>query len=137
LDTARRAGVQLSAFDVVLVLNWRDLKPWHWFSLPSAALTLCLLFWLNDLRTRLAAGARIDFMGWRFNALLVVTGLRNGLTICWIAIALYGFIALAHHRCDLPEQTRSWLAPLPHFGLAACPATAGGGAIVDVGGSAA
>lgn len=118
LASAKATGVPLTALEVVLALNWSTVQPWHWGSLPSAALTVALFFWISGLRTRLGAGDTVDFIGFSFQALLWVARGRNLMTYAWIAIALYGFLALASGTCKIPGEARFLLEW--HFGPAGC-----------------
>ncbi len=107
-----RAGgameVPVTALSFFLVLDWGALRPWHWFSLPAAALTLILFFWFDDLRKRAEAGEVLDYASWTLRGAIFLNRLRSLLTIAWIACAFYGFIALAYSGCKLPL----WAAPL-------------------------
>ena len=130
LDAAREIGVPLTPLGIVFVLDWSAVQPWHFVSLPSAALTVALYLWTNQLRARIRAERRVekdtgatlsapfDFLGAAFNALLWVVRLRNILTITWVAIALYGFLALALETCKIPADVQFLLEW--HFGPVAC-----------------
>ena len=111
----------VTVFSLLFVLDFGDIRPWHYFTLPSAALTIVLFLWLDNIRKDEAAGATIDAGGWKISTAIYANRVRSMLVIIWIGFALYYFVEDAYSQCLLDD----WMAPLLEwrFGpLPACPA---------------
>ncbi|MEM7428934.1 MAG: hypothetical protein AAF441_22845 [Pseudomonadota bacterium] len=124
----------LTVFHLALVLDWSRLQPWHFFTLPSAALTVILFFWLDVIRRQvralrkrmseegqLAEGAAIPLppgAGWKLRAAVIANQLRTLCVSIWMALALYYFADFAYAQCkvfDWMITPMSWI-----FGPQAC-----------------
>ena len=118
IHAAEKHNVPLTAFSYFLVLDWSELQPWHGASLPAAGFTVGLFLWFDVLRKRAAAKGKMEISPWKIRLTIVMDRIRTVLVICWMAFAVYGFIALSYVGCKLP----SWTAPLLEwrFGAASC-----------------
>ena len=103
-----------------MVLDFGDIRPWQYFTLPSAALTILLVLWLDSIRKEEAAGATIDALGWKIRLAIRADRVRSLLVYIWLGLALYYFAEYAYGRCLLDDWMASWLEW--RFGPLACPA---------------
>jgi len=121
LLTAAGAGeTPVTIFSLLVVLDFGDMRPWHYFTLPSAALTILLVLWLDSIRKDEKAGATIDALGWKIHLAIRADRVRSALVYIWLGLALYYFAEYAYSRCELPKWTVPWLEW--RFGPLACPA---------------
>jgi len=121
LLTAAGAGeTPVTIFSLLVVLDFGDIRPWHYFTLPSAALTILLVLWLDSIRKDEKAGATIDALGWKIHLAIRADRVRSLLVYIWLVLALYYFAEYAYGRCRLPDWIASWLQW--RFGPLACPA---------------
>ena len=86
---------------------------------PLPALTIFLVFWLDKIRKREAAGATIDALGWKIRLAIRAGRVRCLLVYIWLGLALYYFAEGAYGRCLLPDWMVSWLEW--RFSPRACP----------------
>lgn len=101
------------------MLDGDNFEPWHWITLPTTLLTIFLFFRFNALRTRRDAGEIFDYDHWTMRGTVHLNRARNALSLCWMALAVYGFVALSHLGCKLPP----WTAPLLAWRFGAVPAS--------------
>ena len=121
LKAAGAGETPVTIFSLLLVLDFGDIRPWQYFTLPSAALTIFLVFWLDSIRKKEAAGATIDALGWKITTAIFADRVRSLLVYIWLGLALTYFAEYAYGRCLLPD----WMVPLLEwrFGPVACPAS--------------
>lgn len=108
----------VSIFSLLVVLDFSEIRPWQYFTLPSAGLTVVLYFWLDGIRKEETAGATIDALGWQISAAVFASRVRDLLVYIWLGIALYYFAEFSYHQCRLPEGMMSWMEW--HFGPQCC-----------------
>ena len=120
LEKAGAGETPVTIFSLLVVLDFGDMRPWHYFTLPSAALTILLVLGLDSIRKEEAAGATIDALGWKITTAIFADRVRSLLVYIWLALALYYFTDYAYGRCRLPDWMASWLEW--RFGPLACPA---------------
>ena len=53
---AVQVAFQVAAIEFLFQLDWASQKPWLWFSLASAAISLCLFFWAGQMKPELKHG---------------------------------------------------------------------------------
>ena len=121
----------VTIFSLLVVLDFGDMRPWHYFTLPSAALTIPLFLGLDSIRKEEKAGdsirkeekagAGIDALGWKIGTAIFANRVRNLLVGIWLVLALYYFADYAYGRCQLPDWMASGLEWL--FGSLTCPAS--------------
>ena len=92
-----------------MVLDFGDIRPWQYFTLPSAGLTILLVLWLDSIRKEEAAGATIDALGWKITTAIFTDRVRSLLVYIWLGLALYYFAEYAYGRCLLPDWITSSL----------------------------
>jgi hypothetical protein len=122
-QVAFKNGLPVTVLGYLLVLDWHRLEIWHYLSLPSALLAVVLFLWLDHLRRYQQAGGAVDPRGLEVGIAIYASRLRTLLVFGWLALALHGFVGLAHQTCKLPAWSRPALAAI--YGSAACAAEAG------------
>lgn len=109
LTAAGARETPVTIFSLLVVLDFGDIRPWQYFTLPSAALTILLFLLLDSIRKEEAAGATIDALGWKIGTALFADRVRSLLVYSWLALALYYFAEYAYRGCLLPDWMASWL----------------------------
>jgi hypothetical protein len=96
----------VTMFSLMFVIDVGEIQSWHYFTLPSAVLTLFLLFWLDPLRREDALHkdhpeAAIDVNATRFWVAICAMQLRSTLVLIWMVLAFGYAIAFFHQQCGL------------------------------------
>ena len=106
-------------FALAFVLDWSSFQPWHYFTLPSAILTLILFGQHSDLRARLTHGGAVDPFGVKVRALFAAERLRSLCVAGWLVLAFY-YTAGWLYQC---AGLTGWLARVfaMAYGPASCP----------------
>ena len=113
------ADMPFHPFQILLVLDWSQVRLWHWFIIPNALLTVGLFFGIDTLRKY----HRDDPMtypdtDWRIRLAIWLNGLRTFLVVCWLTIAFYYTVGYFLSTCGLPPWMVSLLTL--HFPAPAC-----------------
>ncbi|MEP2717040.1 hypothetical protein [Pseudophaeobacter sp.] len=92
--TLRDSGAPLPMIGIVLVLDWQSLaaQPWHWFYLPSWAITLMLFFLIDDHGTDIEKGAKAELRLPVLRRWMWISNARTALTNLGLLIALLYFL---------------------------------------------
>ena len=109
LKAAGAGETPVTIFSLLVVLDFGDIRPWQYFTLPSAGLTILLVLWLDSIRKEEAAGATIDALGWKITTAIFTDRVRSLLVYIWLGLALYYFAEYAYGRCLLPDWITSSL----------------------------
>lgn len=118
------AGDQpFSPFAVLFVLDFGALQPWHYLSLPIAALGPVLFFWLDGVARDLDAGVDVPMHGGRMALLIGLYNLRALMSLLWMGMGLWYALDSLHATCEAPYTT--WLLDPLMGGPADCPEESG------------
>ena len=110
LLSAGLGEVPISVFSLILVLDWGQihLKPWQWLTLPSAAITVALFFWLDSIGRDVAAGREDPSLGWQSRVAYLLDRARTVLVIGWLLLAFAYAMQAFHEECDT-DPNMQWL----------------------------
>ena len=117
-------NIPVSAFSIWFVLDFADIRPWQYFTLPNAVLVVLLFFWIDGTGKDLRANMPVDVMGWKVATILKLTRLRGLLVIIWLTIAAASAIQFLHACGNLAaslDAPVTWLfSRLPWLGTPEC-----------------
>ncbi len=110
LQQAQGMDLPVVPLSLVLVLDWSNLHPWQYASLPTALLTILLFFRLDQLGRREQAGAVIPEEGWQLRSMVWADRVRSACALAWLALITPPTLRFFHCAGELPDWAAQGLA---------------------------
>lgn len=118
LQFGRDMELPIVPLSLILVLDWGNLHPWQFASLPTAILTVILFFRLDYLGRAEQAGAVIAENGLALRTMVWADRLRSVCALAWLALITSPTLRFFHCAGQLPDWAARPLAWF--FGPGAC-----------------
>ncbi|MCW9034929.1 MAG: hypothetical protein OQJ97_11980 [Rhodospirillales bacterium] len=118
LDFAATNNLPKNPVLILAAIDYTKLNAWYWIPAFASAFGVTVFFIANILRAHAKGHPDYQPEQWQLWSLLKLNGIKNFLSLVWVAIGVYTLTLYLYINCQLPEVINPWLSML--FGQPTC-----------------